>query len=272
MDESVHDFFKLALEKIKISEYDEALAICDKVITKDFPVYSISNTYSFEISEWEFFDDISSCEKSINKDKDCYKGYLALSMLFKIAGNTDRRKIFLQKALGINITINRIWRDFGETSFHLGNVRDALQKFQEAISLDQNDSVSFEGVGLCYYYLDEPFKALTPLKRALEINPLNHAIMNNLSFILSEIGDLDDAMVVIKKALELYNTSNVYWDTYASILFLQEKHEESLKIFEKILENNPKDWEISWDILTSIYNALGLRVKAKIIEEKLHLK
>ncbi len=272
MDKSVYNSFKSALEKVKISEYDEALAICDKIISENCPVYSITHTNSFKISEWEFFDDISSCEKSIYKDVKCYKGYLALSMLYKIAGNTDRRKIFLQKALERSITVNRIWRDFGETSFQLGNVREALQKFQEAIALDQYDSVSFEGVGLCYYYLDEPFKSLTPLKRALTLSPKNHAIMNNLSFILSEIGDLDDALNLIKEALELHNKSNVYWDTYASILFLQEKHEESLKIFEKILENDPKDWEISWDILTSIYNTLGLHVKAKIIEEKLHLK
>ncbi len=272
MDKSTNDFFRLALEKIKIGEYDEAIAICDKVITKNYPVYSITNTNSFDISEWEFFDDISLCEKSISKDKDCYKGFLALSILFKIAGNVDRRQIFLKKAVDIDITVNRVWRDFGETSFQLGNVHDALQKFQEAISLDQNDAVSFEGVGLCYYYLDEPFKSLTPLKRALTIDPINHAIMNNLAFILSEIGDLNDAMNIIKKAIELCSTSNVYWDTCATILFLQDRHEESLEIFERIIDNNPKDWEISWDILTSIYNTLGLHVKAKIIEEKLHLK
>ncbi|MHA1555458.1 MAG: tetratricopeptide repeat protein [Candidatus Heimdallarchaeota archaeon] len=272
MDKSMNSFFKLALEKIKIGDYDEAIAICDKAITKNYPVYSITNTNSFDISEWEFFDDISSCEKGISEEKNFYKGYHALSLLFKIAGNTDRRKIFLQKAIDVDITINRIWRDFGETSFQMGNVRDALQKFQEAIALDQDDSISFEGVGLCYYYLDEPFKSLTPLKRALKLDPKNHAIMNNLAFILSEIGDLDEAGDIIKKAIELHNKSNVYWDTYASILFLQDKHEESLKIFEKLLENDPKDWEISWDILTSIYNSLGLHVKAKIIEEKLHLK
>lgn len=272
MDKSVSNCFKLALDKIKNSEYDEALAICDKVISEKLLVYSITNSNSFEISEWEFFDDISTCEKSVSKDKSCYKGYLALSMLFKIAGNTDRRKIFLQKAMDVNNTINRIWRDFGETSFHMGNVPDALQKFQEAITIDQNDSVSFEGIGLCYYYLDEPFKSLPPLKKALTINPINHAVMNNLAFILSEIGNLDEAMELIKKALELHDKSNVYWDTCASILYLQEKYDESLKIFEKILENNPQDWEISWDILISIYNYFGLQAKVKLIEKKIELK
>jgi len=272
MEKSGHDFFKMALEKIKTNNYDEAIAVCDKKIAEKYPVYSITHSNSFEISEWEFFDDISNCEKSVGKSNDCYKGYYAMSILFKIAGNNDRRLLYLQKAMKINNTVNRIWRDFGETSFQLGNIRDALQKFQEAIAIDQNDSISFEGVGLCYYYLDEPFKSLTPLKRALDIDPDNHAVMNNLSFILSEIGDIDEAHDLIKKALELQETNNVYLDTYASILFLQEKYDEALQIFEKILDNNPKDWEISWDILTSIYNNLGLHVKAKMVEEKLHLK
>ena len=47
---------------------------------------------------------------------------------------------------------------------------------------------------------------------------------------------------------------------------------DTIYAFEKILDNDPKDWEISLDILNSIYNTLGLHVKAKIIEEKLHLK
>ena len=272
MAKTGQDFFKMALEKIKEKKYDDAIRICAEAIAEKYPIYSITHANSFEISEWEYFDDISICEKSVNTSIDDYRGYYALSLLFKIAGNTDRRLTFLQKALKIDDKICRVWRDTGETAFQLGNIRDALRKFQEAIAIDYNDSVSFEGIGLCYYYLDEPFKSLTPLKRALALTPENHAIMNNLAFILSEIGDIEEASEIIQKAIELQDNNNVYWDTYASILYLQENYDEALKIFERLLDNNPKDWEISWDILTNIYSNLGLHAKAKLLEEKLHLK
>jgi tetratricopeptide (TPR) repeat protein len=143
--------------------------------------------------------------------------------------------------------------------------------FQEAVNLDANDSISYEGIGLCFYYLDEPIKAITPLKKSLSLLPKNHIIMNHLAFISSELGELDEAENLINKALKLEKSNNVYLDTYACILFLQEKYRESLKIFEKILVNKPRQWEISWDILSHLYENLGLHVKAKQIEEKLYL-
>ena len=106
----------------------------------------------------------------------------------------------------------------------MGNIREALQQFQEALTLDSHDTVAMEGLGLCYYYLDEPFKALTPLKKALETDSLNHAIMNNLAFILSEIGELSEAKKFVNKALDLHDNSIIYWDTLASILFLEENY------------------------------------------------
>ncbi|HUU77456.1 MAG TPA: tetratricopeptide repeat protein [candidate division Zixibacteria bacterium] len=266
------EFFKQAIEKIKANNYFEAISILDNIILSSSTAYSISTNCNLNINEWEFFEDISHCEKTVNQKNNCYSGYLALSLLFKLVGNNDRRKIFLQKALKINNTISRIWRDYGETSFQLGNIREAFQQFQEAISINPKDTISFEGLGLCYYYLDEPFKAIPPLKKALEISPENHRIMNDLAFIFSEIGELKDAKEIIGKALELEKDNNIYLDTFASILFLEEQYDESLKIFEKILANSPKDWEVSWDILINVYENLGLHAKAKIIEEKLHIK
>ncbi|MCK5045900.1 MAG: hypothetical protein KAS22_04925, partial [Candidatus Heimdallarchaeota archaeon] len=90
-------------------------------------------------------------------------------------------------------------------------------------------------------------------------------------FILSELGELSEAKKLIKKTLKLEANNNIYLDTYACVLFLQEKYQESLKIFEKILVNKPKEWEVSWDILSHLYEILGLHVKAKQIEEKLFI-
>ncbi|MFW9924929.1 MAG: tetratricopeptide repeat protein, partial [Candidatus Thorarchaeota archaeon] len=222
--------------------------------------------------EWEYLDQISKCERIVANTDSCYQGYLALSLLFKVASNLERRKTHIQEALKINNTINRIWREYAETNYQLGNMSIALQQFQEAIRIDTKDAISFEGIGLCYYYLDEPFKALNPLKKALTFQPENHIIMNHLSFILSEIGEVDEAHDLILQALELKPNNNIYLDTYACILFLQDKHEQSLKVFERILENKPKEWEVSWDILFNVYDTLGLHVKAKQIEEKMQIK
>ncbi|HUT80444.1 MAG TPA: tetratricopeptide repeat protein [Candidatus Bathyarchaeia archaeon] len=271
MTDNVNEKFKLALIKLKQKNYQEAIKLFDEIIITTAPVSSVVTLETYSISEWEYIDDITLIERDIGTKEASFDGHLALSLLFKIAQNNERRNEYIQKALKLNSNNFRIWREYGETTFQLGNIRQALLQFQEATNLNFNDSLCQEGIGLCYYYLDEPIKAISPLRKALSLDQKNHCIMNHLSFILSEIGELDEAHDLILQALQLDEANNIYLDTYACILFLQERYDESLKIFEKILGNKPKDWEISWDILTNLYETLGLRVKAKQLEEKLNL-
>ncbi len=263
--------FEIALKHTKAGDYYKACSLFDEVINSSVSVYSIVSQDVFKINEWEYLQDISDCEKRVINDNPNFDGWMALGFLFKIAGNIERRNMFIQKALKINSNNARVWREYGETEFHLGNIRQSLTHFQEAVNLDAEDYVSYEGIGLCFYYLDEPIKAINPLRKALSIFNDNHIIMNHLAFILSELGELNEAETLIKQALKFNENNNVYLDTYACILFLQERYQESLKVFEKILVNKPKEWEISWDILSHLYEILGLHVKAKQIEEKLYL-
>lgn len=271
MVEAGIETFERAVKHIKNGNYTKAIELFDKLISALNHNSSIVTRNNFIISEFEYLNDISDCEKKVNNCKNPYEGYIALSLLFKLAGNNDRRKIFIRKALKLNSTNARIWRDYGETDFHLGNIREALQHFQEAIVMDNKDSISLEGLGLCYYYLDEPIKAISPLRKALSFNPNNHSIMNHLAFLLSEVGELEEALTLIQQALVLDKGNIIYQDTYACILFLQEKYDEALKTFEEILDQNPKDIEISWDILFNLYEIKGLHVKAKQLEEKLRM-
>ncbi|NHJ46397.1 MAG: tetratricopeptide repeat protein [Asgard group archaeon] len=265
------DDFKKALNFIKQEKFKKAINILDLIINEYMPMTNVVVKNTFKISEWEYIDDISYCEKQINGKQQTFNGLLSVSLVFKIVGNNDRRLIFLKKALTIDSNNYRIWKEYAETAFQLGKMRNALQYFKEANNFKPDDPFTLEGIGLCYYYLDEPIKAVQPLKRSLDATKNNHIVMNHLAFILSELGELDNAEKLIIDALEIEKKNNIYLDTYACILFLQERYNEALKIFEKILGNNPREYEVSWDILQNLYNVLGLHVKAKQLEEKLLL-
>lgn len=271
MTETGTQYFQKALEFTKNAKYLEAIDYFDKAINSVNSVYSLVSRKNFTINEWEFYDDITTCEKQIFPKCKDPMGYLALSLIFKIAKNDERRFKFLQKAVSLNNTSSRIWRDYGETSFYLGQIREAHNKFQEAVNIDPMDSVAYEGIGLCYYHMDEPLKAVNPLRKALKIDKKNHVIMNHLSFILSEIGEIEEAHDLIQEALKLDKNNHVYIDTYACILFLEEKYKESLLTFEKLLDMKPNDTDISWDILSNLYDVLGMHAKAKSLENKLQI-
>jgi len=264
------DLFQNALLKIQQGDFKRAIKLIDDFYQTNTTIQSLVKPNPIYFNEWEYINEISNCEKKVNNNSSTFEGYLALSLVFKLVNNYERRQMYIDKALKINSNNFRIWRERGETAYKLGEIQKALHCFQEAINFNNNDPFCFEGIGLCYYYLDEPIKAINPLRKALELDPKNHYIMNHLSFLLSEMGEFDEALSLIKKAIKMEKNNNIYLDTYASILFLQEKYTESLKIFEQILQNNPKRWEVSWDILAKLYKKLGLHVKAKQIEQKLY--
>ena len=163
------DIFKKALQKTKKAEFKKAIELFDKLILDSISAYSVVNRDFFDFSEWEYIHDISECEKIVNSNESSYEGLLALSLLFKVVGNNDRRQMFLKQAIKLNNSDSRIWREYGETAFHLGNIRNALQHFQEALNITSEDYISLEGTGLCYFYLNEPLKAISPLKKALSL-------------------------------------------------------------------------------------------------------
>ena len=264
------EIFRTALESIQQGKYKKAIKLIDSFFQATGEVESLVKQSSVCFNEWEYINEISICEKTVNNHNSTFEGYLALSLVFKLVNNSERRLMYIDKASKINSNNFRIWREKGETAYKLGDIQKALHCFQEAINFNNKDPFCFEGIGLCYYYLDEPMKAINPLRKALELDPNNHCIMNHLSFLLSEMGELEEALTLIQKALQYDDKNNIYLDTYASILFLQEKYKESLEIFERILNNNPKNWEVSWDILAKLYKKLGLHVKAKQIEERLY--
>jgi len=58
--------FTEAIQLTKSGNYDEAIGFYDKAINSLGNVYSLVSRVNFTINEWEFFDDITFCEKNIN--------------------------------------------------------------------------------------------------------------------------------------------------------------------------------------------------------------
>ncbi|MCK5047413.1 MAG: hypothetical protein KAS22_12585, partial [Candidatus Heimdallarchaeota archaeon] len=101
MAETGIEKFENALKRTKNGDYKKACTLYDELIQSSVSVYSIVSQDIFKISEWEYLQDISDCEKKVNGDKPDFNACMALALLFKIAGNTERRNLFVQKALKI---------------------------------------------------------------------------------------------------------------------------------------------------------------------------
>lgn len=105
----------------------------------------------------------------------------------------------------------------------------------------------------------------------ITMQPNNVRALNNLADILSETGQLDEALALAQKAVDLAPQNGIYLDTYGWILFKQEKNRVALDALKKsasFLPNNP----IVLYHLGAAYHAMGnVNLARKFLEKALSI-
>ncbi|WDF69559.1 tetratricopeptide repeat protein [Sphingobacterium oryzagri] len=100
-------------------------------------------------------------------------------------------------------------------------------------------SLIYAGLGDLYHKLNMPEVSDVAYEEAIKQDSTNATAMNNYAYYLSERGEkLDLAEKLSKQSNELEPTSSTFQDTYAWVLFKQEKYKEALKWMEKAVRGS----------------------------------
>ncbi|MFT5277833.1 MAG: putative PEP-CTERM system TPR-repeat lipoprotein [Glaciecola sp.] len=86
--------------------------------------------------------------------------------------------------------------------------------------------------------------AVANYKQALALNENNFVILNNLAYLLMEENRLDEASGFAQRAFDLQPDNAATVDTYAQILVRQDKHEEALVAYNRVMNEDVKNEEI----------------------------
>jgi tetratricopeptide (TPR) repeat protein len=114
------------------------------------------------------------------------------------------------------------------------------------------------------YNLTKDFvNAEEDLTEALKLNPTHYSIMNDLAYgWVTEKRNLDQALVMIKKALDQSPNSPQIMDSLGWALYMQGKYNEAASLLEKASELLPSDSTI-YDHLGDAYWKIGHKIIAK---------
>lgn len=150
----------------------------------------------------------------------------------------------------------------GVASFLLQQYSNAINSLNAALEIG-NGEKKFLGdiyslLGDSYHATGQHRQSDSSYEKALVLRPKDALIMNNYSYYLSLRGEnLDRAAELSKQSLDLEPESPTYMDTYAWILFRQEKFGEAKQWIEKALQypdaqKNPNVLEHYGDILFNL--------------------
>lgn len=108
-------------------------------------------------------------------------------------------------------------------------------------------------LGDCYNGVKDYAKSDQAFEEALAYNPANDIVLNNYSFYLAlRKENLDKAEKMASLLIKAFPNKVSYLDTYAWVLFAQEKYKEARKVMEKVIQGtqvSSTHWEHYGDIL-----------------------
>lgn len=150
----------------------------------------------------------------------------------------------------------RVHTELGAGYFAQNQMAIALEEFTEAIRIDSNYAMAYNGLGLVYGALREDAKADSNFKRALQIEPNNSESRNNYGSFLCSRNRIDESIVQFTEAVKnpLYATPGVAYMN-AGICALKKKDEKSAENYlEKALQAQPLLQTAAYQLATIQFN------------------
>ena len=122
-----------------------------------------------------------------------------------------------------------------------GMYEEAIDRFKQhaMLSEDEDKSLIYKEIGICYSLVGEAEKAIQSLKTALEYNKENRVINYLLAQLYEESGDLDHAQFFYEKLLNGEDVVPSVHFQLGEILYKKNDLNGAIKHWEKVVELEP---------------------------------
>ena len=120
-------------------------------------------------------------------------------------------------------------------------MQKAIEQFQKGLTIYPKYADCYEQLGLAYYRLKDPAKAMTFYNEALKINPKKAVTWNNVGVIYVEQGNYLKAQEAYTKAIAINPRYTQAYLSLGSALGATAKYEEAIVEFKKCLQLDPSN-------------------------------
>ena len=138
------------------------------------------------------------------------------ALLARVSGKIFDDRAQLEKLIGLQPHRVEYVYELAESYFHTADVQDAINKYLEALALDDSYALAYNHLGYCYAWKGDHALALQALTRYLKIDPSTNAY-DSLGDAYMLAGEYDKAEEMKRKAAE--KDGNLYY-VKRSLVFL----------------------------------------------------
>lgn len=176
--------------------------------------------------------------------------------------NAAARAEFIKRLQEVRYALGQVYLRFNAP-------KQATEIFADVLATDEQNIAAMIRLGIAYQMLDDVEQAETYLRKAIALSPdeVPYAY-NALGYLYAEQGiKLDEAAVLVQRALQTMPTSGAYLDSLGLIYFKQGKIDAAITTLEKALHYMPQTPEILLH-LGDAYLQKGLKQKAVLAFEQ----
>jgi tetratricopeptide (TPR) repeat protein len=159
--------------------------------------------------------------------------YTAMRDTQQALGTLDRISALSSGDAPANVEAGLIYRS-------LGHPREALRAFEEALKANPDLYQVHAELGVLYYERRDYEKAVQAYKTALRLNPYDARTLNNLAWMYAEQGiRLDEALGLSLLSLKIDPDQPAYIDTLAEIYYRMGDQEQAVALIRRAISIAP---------------------------------
>ena len=147
----------------------------------------------------------------------------------------------------------------GSTMLSRGNLDKAAEHLEKAAAEDPEDPTLPFMLGGIYFERGNYEEAIDSYAQAIVLDSTNAAAFNNLAWVYAELGvNLDQALALSRRSLDLAPDEPEYLDTLAEVYYKRKEYLRALNFIRRAVEQNPPNIEYYQEKLEKIKRlALG---------------
>lgn len=210
-----------------IQEYKKAL----KVDRKTSVIHL--NLASSYIKKNDIPKAIEELNLAVELDPGAIEPHAILALLYSSQNKLDlaakEYEIALKCASQLEPDNTEIYKSLGQIYLQQGKLLDAENTYKLILDLDPNDASAHYYLANIYNELNKDELVEQELKEALRLNPDYHEALNFLGYMyVDKNKNLDEARIMIEKALEFDPDSGAYRDSLGWFYFRKGKYKEAI--------------------------------------------
>ena len=125
-----------------------------------------------------------------------------------------------------------------------GNLDKAAEHLKKAAAEDPDDPTLPFMLGGIYFERGNYEEAIDSYAQAIVLDSTNAAAFNNLAWVYAELGvNLDQALALSRRSLDLAPDEPEYLDTLAEIYYKRKEYLRALNFIRRAVEQNPPNIE-----------------------------